>query len=61
VSSVHCNITLKSVFTRHYTSIHRIFMGKNSIAQMALGRTPEEEYRDNLRHISKVSNMIEFA
>jgi len=36
-------------------------MGKNSIAQMALGRTPEEEYRDNLRHISKVSNMIDFA
>lgn len=30
-------------------------MGKNSIAQIALGRTPEEEYKDNLRHISKVN------
>ncbi len=29
-------------------------MGKNSIAQIALGRNPEEEYKDNLRHISKV-------
>jgi mRNA turnover protein 4 len=27
-------------------------MGKNSIAQIALGRTAEEEYKDNLRHIS---------
>lgn len=30
-------------------------MGKNTIAQIALGRTPEEEYKDNLRNISKVS------
>ena len=30
-------------------------MGKNSIAQIALGRNPEEEYKDNLRHISKVT------
>ena len=29
-------------------------MGKNSIAQIALGRNPEEEYKDNLRHVSKV-------
>eukprot|EP00128_Syssomonas_multiformis_P007702 Colp12_sorted_trinity150504_noHs@16388 len=31
----------------------KIFMGKNSIAQIALGRNPEEEYKDNLRHVSK--------
>jgi hypothetical protein len=30
-------------------------MGKNSIAQIALGLTPESEYKDNLRHVSKVS------
>ncbi len=30
-------------------------MGKNTIAQIALGRTPEEEYKDNLRHVSKVT------
>lgn len=30
----------------------RLFLGKNSVAQVALGRTPEEEIRDNLRHIS---------
>lgn len=30
-------------------------MGKNSVAQIALGRTPEEEYKDNLRHVSSVS------
>jgi ribosomal protein L10 len=31
-------------------------MGKNTIAQIALGRTPEEEYKDNLRNISKVTD-----
>lgn len=29
----------------------RLFLGKNSVAKIALGRTPEEEYKDNLRHI----------
>lgn len=36
------------------SSLIRLFLGKNSIAQIALGRTPEEEYKDNLRHISAV-------
>jgi mRNA turnover protein 4 len=31
----------------------RIFLGKNKLLQIALGRTPEEEYSDNLRHVSK--------
>lgn len=31
----------------------RIFMGKNKLLQLALGRTPEDEYADNLRHASK--------
>mmetsp|Transcript_3062 Transcript_3062/g.4771 ORF Transcript_3062/g.4771 Transcript_3062/m.4771 type:complete len:216 (+) Transcript_3062:81-728(+) len=31
----------------------KIFMGKNSVAQIALGRSPEEEYKDNLRHVSE--------
>ena len=35
----------------------RIFLGKNSIAQVALGRTVEEEYKDNLHLISQVSCM----
>lgn len=35
--------------------VARIFMGKNSVTQIAFGRTPEEEYKDNLRHVSKVS------
>lgn len=29
-------------------------MGKYSVAQIAFGRTPEEEYKDNLRHVSKL-------
>ncbi len=29
-------------------------MGKYSVAQVAFGRTPEEEYKDNLRHVSKL-------
>jgi len=31
----------------------RIFLGKNKLLQIALGRTPEEEYADNLRHVAK--------
>jgi mRNA turnover protein 4 len=30
----------------------RIFLGKNKLMQIALGRTPEDEYADNLRHVS---------
>lgn len=32
----------------------RIFLGKNKLLQIALGRTSEEEYADNLRHIAKL-------
>lgn len=32
----------------------RIFLGKNKLLQIALGRTPEEEYADNLRHMAKL-------
>lgn len=32
----------------------KIFMGKNTVAQIAFGRTPEEEYKDNLRHLSEL-------
>ena len=31
----------------------RIFLGKNKLLQIALGRTPEEEYSDNLRHVAE--------
>lgn len=31
----------------------RIFLGKNKLMQIALGRTPEDEYGDNLREMSK--------
>lgn len=34
--------------------IDRIFLGKNTVAQVALGRTPETEFKDNLRHVSAV-------
>lgn len=31
----------------------KIMLGKNKLLQIALGRTPEDEYADNLRHVSK--------
>jgi mRNA turnover protein 4 len=34
----------------------RFFLGKNTISRIALGRTPEDEYKDNLRHVSEVEN-----
>ena len=36
-----------------YRDDSRIFLGKNKLLQIALGRTPEEEYSDNLRHLAK--------
>ena len=36
----------------------RIYMGKNRVAQVALGRTEEEEIRDNIRFISEVSEYV---
>lgn len=32
----------------------RIYMGKNRVAQVALGKTPEDEVRDNLHLLSQV-------
>jgi mRNA turnover protein 4 len=32
----------------------RIFLGKLSLLQLALGRTTEDEYMDNLHHVSKL-------
>ena len=32
----------------------RLFLGKNKLLQLALGRTPEDEFRENLRHVSKL-------
>jgi mRNA turnover protein 4 len=37
----------------HFREDSRIFLGKNKLLQIALGRTPEEEYSDNLRHLAK--------
>lgn len=31
----------------------RIFLGKNKLLQIALGRNEEEEYSENLRHVAK--------
>ncbi|CAM9441914.1 unnamed protein product [Chrysoparadoxa australica] len=32
----------------------RFFMGKNKVMQLALGHSPEDEYKDNLRHVSRL-------
>jgi mRNA turnover protein 4 len=37
----------------HFREDSRIFLGKNKLLQIALGRTPQEEYADNLRHLAK--------
>ncbi|OEU20691.1 hypothetical protein FRACYDRAFT_224041 [Fragilariopsis cylindrus CCMP1102] len=34
------------------TAPSRIFLGKNKLLQIALGKTPEDEYADNIRHVS---------
>ena len=35
-------------------NVSRIFLGKNKLIQIALGRNPEDEYADNLRQVSKL-------
>lgn len=35
------------------TTEGRLFLGKNKLLQIALGRTPEDEYADNLHRLSK--------
>lgn len=35
-------------------SRNRFFLGKNKLMQKALGTRPEDEIRDNLRHLTKV-------
>lgn len=39
---------------REHFQDSKVIMGKLSVVQVALGRTPEEEYKDNLRHVAKV-------
>lgn len=34
---------------------NRFFLGKNKLMQKALGTRPEDEIRDNLRHLTKVT------
>lgn len=36
----------------------RIYMGKNRVAQVALGKTEEEEIRENLRFVAEVSAIL---
>jgi mRNA turnover protein 4 len=37
----------------------RIFLGKNKLLQIALGKTPEDEYADNIRRVSdKISESV---
>lgn len=43
----------KNVRLHFRDSGSRMFLGKNKLLKIALGRTPEEEYADNLRHVSK--------
>lgn len=33
----------------------RIVLGKNKLMQIAMGRTPEDEHADNLRHVAKLT------
>lgn len=44
------NVQLKQI--RHEWRHSRFFFGKNKVMAIALGRTPEEEYRENLHKLS---------
>lgn len=37
--------------------VSRFFLGKNKVMQKAFGVTPEDEFRDNLRHLAKVKRL----
>ena len=38
----------------YFFLLNRFFYGKNTVMQLALGRTEADEYKDNLHKISKV-------
>lgn len=44
----------KNVRMDFKTDDSRLFLGKNKLLQLALGRAPEDEFRNNLRHVSKL-------
>ena len=52
-SSKFKNVRLDFRGTDDDGSSSRIFLGKNKLLQIALGRSPEEEYADNLHHLTK--------
>ena len=37
-----------------YKDQSSFFLGSNKVMQSALGRTPDDEYRDDLHHLSMV-------
>eukprot|EP00586_Coscinodiscus_wailesii_P016589 CAMPEP_0172498114 /NCGR_PEP_ID=MMETSP1066-20121228/109452_1 /TAXON_ID=671091 /ORGANISM="Coscinodiscus wailesii, Strain CCMP2513" /LENGTH=174 /DNA_ID=CAMNT_0013271253 /DNA_START=219 /DNA_END=743 /DNA_ORIENTATION=+ len=39
---------------QHFHPESRIFLGKNTLMQLALGKTPEDEHADNLRRVSEL-------
>ena len=38
--------------------VFRFYFGKNKVMSIALGKTQEDEYKDNLHEISKVNSMV---
>jgi mRNA turnover protein 4 len=46
----------KQVRVHFAESKSRIIMGKNKLLQLALGKTPEEEYGDNLCQVAKLTS-----
>jgi len=50
---MHFRSNDKNSMTKSKSS-SRLFLGKNKLLQIALGQTSEDEYNDNLRHVSKL-------
>lgn len=52
---VHPNLKFKidaSLFKALLLNLHRFYFGKNKVMALALGRTQEDEYKDNLHKLS---------
>ena len=50
-----CELVTSPYYSCTMDVFHRMFLGKNKVLQLALGRNESDEYKDGLHFVSKVT------
>lgn len=58
IASTYPMMSISLLFLPMFMGDPRFFLGKNKVMQKAFGVTPEDEFRDNLRHLAKVEPQL---